>query len=514
MMLKQITNEAQKLVMKVRKSNQFVDKIQESEPPEQNHPLSKTNFPCIYCFPENLQEYHAYRKIVGLNPYSNTWQPVPYLTNWTEFKLHMLCEHPDQWGRSEEDTIGVQRPRSWSNTQGIADRKRVKNIYLNIRAWPEYGWNFFLHIQGEPLWTGKSLNPTLLGLPEDENIITGIKWASRKNPNTNELWNKYGDDTSWLYERESRTHTRAQNAVGPQLNRGINAIRRILRGTKTTKINLQDGCVLVKGERDTHEVGKVPFHKLYTANCLLHKRGLSALESIRRVFQLNGPGNSGQLQALEKWKKCGIPYLIEPNGVIVNDFKTQQANIKTNEVNTNEKEIIVDTTVPDEIEIVPITTNETSQQIEDTATIDLDNLIEQLTRIIPTTEYYLNILNDVQAVFTYTRKLQDSMNDDTILEQQQLRERIEEMSKERNTTIGKLKQDLDAVHSTLRAEIDARNIAEGNLKAYANQHDYLTTKITQLQQQLDAHPTPKQQIAAVSQHTVNQLSKPKNVTVV
>ena len=528
-MITKILNEAQKLMTKNGKKRQAHGNQDFTEAAVDTLTKREIGFSCIYCYSQNIEEYHTYRKAVELNPYPSSWTPTPYLSNWDDFRLHLEIDHPEQWGRSEIDPVGPQGMQTWNDAQGRRDSRRITDIYLNIRAYPEYGWNPFILIRKPgskypTLWCYRhNTNPTLMGLPEDITTIVGVTWIPRTDPSTGKLW----EIGTWQYEKEARTHTRAQNAVGPQVNRSLNSVRRKLRGAKGHATNLSDGCTLVRNEEvDGHfaiDLTDVSYKSLYTVNCLLHKRALSAVSAKRLRLGVEGQGNIGQLQAVQRWQASGIPSVVLSNGIVVKDEKEIVALAKeaerqaTEDTNTTDKEqetvesptasINEDTTVA-----VEQTVQENSQSEQ--SSVDLDLTLAELHKVLPSSEYFENIYNDVEYVFAYAKRLKEQSTSWTVTN---LQERVNTLTK--NLAASKAnalqfqsdwKQASDNcdLHLAQLEKLGENPVSATTHAKITQEKTALQEKVDTLQKQLAERPvSARDQIAAVGKATVNKLDK-------
>lgn len=524
-MISKILDEAQKIMTKTRRNRQVLGNQDFTEAAVKTLEKRETDFSCIYCNAQHIDEYHTYRKAVKLNPYPTTWEPTPYHENWEDLKLHFELDHPEQWGRSEIDPVGPQGSRAWTDVQGQKDRKRALEIYLNIRAYPEYGWNPFLliHKPGarvSSLWNYRGgPNPTLMGLPEDETIIVGVTWEPRCDPATSKLWD-VGNDTAWKHEKESRTHTRAQNAVGPQLNRSLNSVRRILRGSKGNATNLADGCALVRNEEvEGHfaiDLTKVAYKSLYTVNCLLHKRALSAVSAIRLRLGVEGQGNLGQLQVIQRWQASEIPHFVAPNGIVLRDNQEIARLSKEAELQAtnNTKEI------QEPVESPTTSTNEdTTVAVEQTAkkesapNIELDTLLAEVRHLCPNTEHFDSVFNNVEAVFEYTRNLQNQMGEWNLNHLQEQVDKLKADVSNAKANEADAQQELQVVNNKL-ATLGKNPVSAAAHAKVANDNTTHLQTIASLQKQLSERPVSKRdQIAAAGQATVKTIQKPGNITV-
>ena len=524
-MIAKILNEAQNL-MTNRRKRQVQGNQDFTEAAVSTLTKRGENFPCTYCSPRNIEGYHAYRKVVELNPYPLTWSPTPYHETWDDLKLHFEVDHPEQWGRTEIDPVGPQGARIWTDPQGKRDRRRAVDIYLNVRAYPEYGWNPFLLVQPPgarvpSLWNYRNgPSPTLMGLPIDETTIVGIKWEPRCDPATGQLW-ELGD---WRHEKESRTHTRAQNAVGPQLNRSLNSIRRILRGSKGNYTNLADGCALVRNEEAnghfTIDLTDVPYKSLYTVNCLLHKRALSAVSAKRIRLGMEGQGNLGQLQVVQRWQAAGIPHFVTPNGIVEKDDKevarlAQAQSEETESQAINNKQEIQETVEPpttstneDTIVAVEPTVKAESEQ----SSVDLDLILAELHKVLPSSEYFENIYNDVEYVFAYAKRLKEQSTSWTVTN---LQERVNTLTKnlaDAKANEKQYQQDWQQANRALE-KLGKDPVSAAAHAAVKQENTTLQEKVESLQQRLAERPASKQdQIAAVGKATVNKLDKQTDFT--
>jgi len=524
-MIAKILNEAHKLMTKKHKNGQVQGNQDFTEAAVDTLTKREIGFSCIYCNAKNIDEYHTYRKIVKLNSYPTTWEPTPYHENWEDLKLHFELDHPEQWGRSEIDPVGPQGSRVWTDVHGQKDRKRALDIYLNIRAYPEYGWNPFL-LTHEPgarvpsLWNYRGgPNPTLMGLPDDETIIVGVTWEPRCDSATGKLWD-VSSDTAWKHEKESRTHTRAQNAVGPQINRSLNSVRRILRGSKGNATNLADGCALVRNEEvEGHfaiDLTKVAYKSLYTVNCLLHKRALSAVSAIRLRLGVEGQGNLGQLQVIQRWQASGIPHYVAPNGIVLRDNQEISKLAKETElqVTNNTKEI------QETVEAPTASTNEdTTVAVEQTAkkepapNIELDTLLAEVRHLCPNTEHFDSVFNNVEAVFEYTRNLQNQLGDWNLTHLQEQVDNLKVDVSNSKANEDDARQELQAANNKL-ATLGKDPVSATAHAELTQANADLVTRVAELQNQLDTRPVSKQQqIANAGEAMTKKLQKSGTITV-
>jgi len=537
-MIVKIITEAQKLMTNVKRgkaqgNQDFTEAAVEALEKREG------NFSCIYCDPKNIEGYHAYRKIVGLNLFPTTWTPTPFLANWEEFRLHFEVDHPEQWGRSEIDPVGKQGRGTWTDLRGKKDRRRAVNVYLNIRAYPEYGWNPFLLIRKPGarvpvLWNYRDgPNPTLMGVPDDESKrnhadqvttsnIVGIKWEPRCDPEMGKLWDTSGE-FFWKLEKEARTHTRAQNAVGPQLNRSLNAVRRILRGSNHNATNLADGCALVKNEEEnghfTIDLSNTPYKSLYTINCLLHKRALSHVSAIRLRLGLEGQGNIGQLQVVERWQASKIPHFVAPNGIVEADEKeiadrlaeTIKQQATTNNT-TEKKEIKVEPLTPSTDEDTTVAVEETAEK-ESAPNIELDALLVEVRHLCPNTNHFDNVFDNIEAVFEYTRNLQNQLGDWNLTHLQEQVDNLKVDVSNSKANENDARQELQDANNKL-ATLGKDSVSATTHAELTQANADLVTRVAELQNQLDTRPVSKQQqMANASIAMVKSIQKSGNITV-
>jgi hypothetical protein len=323
-----------------------------------------TDFMCMYCL--NIDSYTEFLTTSIDNPTRpRNIDVVPYSPDWSSFKQHMYGAHPEQWGYGEipDSYVKIRKSRtSWSKR----DKQEAANIYLQIRARVEYGWNFFAVVKGE-------IHRTLHALPKNESLIDSIEWYPRINQLTNKSW------IDWRFEKEGETHRRAQNVLPFIIGRTHASIIPVLRGSRHT----DEGQAHHILERNPKRLAKYAHLPLYVnATCIFTDDGLEKVQNIRDNLQLSGPGNIGIL----RWQ-LNKHHNTKPS-------QSVDAPVMENETGNIEKEKKV-------IKKEEVKKQVSEQTIIDHPSINVHDIAITLEQLLPQNDFTTTLMGQINSIFEY-----------------------------------------------------------------------------------------------------------------
>ena len=309
------------------------------------------DFICMYCL--NVDGYiHFLNTSIDAGSITpHNIDVTPYSPDWSSFKRHMYASHPEQWCYGEVPNTYFKITKSttsWNKT----DKANVGHAYIQIRARQEYGWNFFVVVDGK-------VQHTLHALPKDEETITSIKWYPRINPLTDKPW------TDWRFEKEGETHKRAQNVLPRIVGRTHASITPVLRGMRMNQSS--DGHVLERNPKKLARYAHLPPYA--NANCIFTEDALKRVQNLRDSCNLTGPGNIGILR------------LQSGNHV-------QNENLKE----TKKEEKMVEKQVLEE------------QLNIDGPGINVQDVATKLEQLLPKNDFADHLMEQINSIFNYARE--------------------------------------------------------------------------------------------------------------
>ena len=263
----------------------------------------------------------------------------------------------------------------------------------------------------------------------------------------------------------------------------------------------------------------MPYKSLYVVSCLLHKRALSAVSAKRLRLGVEGPGNIGQLQAVQRWQASGTPYFITSNGVVVEDEKeianlTKKAEQQdTEDTNITDKEQeTVEPPTPSINEDTTVAVEQTAEE-ESAPNFELDTLLAEVRHLCPNTEHFDNVFDSVEAVFEYTRNLQNQLGNWTLTNLQEKVETLKADVSNAKANENDARQELQAANNKL-SELGKDPVSATAHAVITQANVDLVAKVAELQQQLATRPASKQnQLVAESEATIKRLQKSGTITV-
>ena len=318
-----------------------------------------TDFMCMYCL--NMDNYLEFLKETRTQVRrSINIVKTPYSPDWASFKHHMYTAHPEQWSYGEVPDAYTEirlSKTSWSKK----DKQDAANIYVYVRANVEYGWNFFVMVNGET-------QRTLHALPKDESKITAVVWYPRINTDINRQW------IDWRCEREGETHRRAQNGIPSRIGRTHASITPILRGMRS-----YDGCVLERNPKRLAKYAHLPAHINMT--CILTDEALKRVQDIRNRLNLSGPGNIGilKLHTLNNTHTVGFPVLQNKN-----------ENLEDNK-GVVEKEVVEKQVLEEQMDI-------------EGPSINVQDVAIKLEQLLPKNDFTTTLMSQINVIFDYVRE--------------------------------------------------------------------------------------------------------------
>jgi hypothetical protein len=330
--------------------------------PTNNEDISVANdFVCMYCV--NLDDYiHFLNTSIDAEAITpHNIDVTPYSPDWLSFKHHMYTAHPEQWGYDEvPDTYFkiTTSKTSWHKD----DKINVAHAYLQIRARLEYGWNFFVVVDGK-------IHRTLHALPKDETTITNIEWHPRINPLTDKPW------TDWRFEKEGETHKRAQNVLPRIVGRTHASIIPVLRGVRAYKVRSHgnEGHILEVNPKRLPKYAHLPSY--VNASCIFTNKALKQVQNLRDIYNLVGPGNIGILR-------------LQAGNQVHTESNVQNENLKE----TKKEEKVVEKQVL-----------ETQLNI-DSPSINAQDVATKLEQLLPKNDFTDQLMKQINIIFNYARK--------------------------------------------------------------------------------------------------------------
>lgn len=315
-----------------------------------------TNFICMYCL--NIDGYiHFLNTSIeagSITPHNI--DVTPYSPDWSSFKRHMYASHPEQWCYGEVPNTYFKITKSttsWSKT----DKANVADAYIQIRARLEYGWNFFVVVDGK-------IQHTLHALPKNEETITSIEWYPRINSLTEKPW------TDWRFEKEGETHKRAQNVLPRIVGRTHASITPVLRGMRRN--HSSDGHVLERNPKRLAKYAHLPSY--VNATCIFTEDALKRVQDLRDGCNLTGPGNIGILRM----------------------ETSHQKHTESNVPNENLKETKKEEKVEKQV---------LEQQLDiDGPSINAQDVATKLEQLLPKNDFTAQLMGQVNLIFEYARE--------------------------------------------------------------------------------------------------------------
>jgi len=231
---------------------------------------------------------------------------------------------------------------------------------------------------------------------------------------------------------------------------------------------------------------------------------------------VEGQGNLGQLQVIQRWQASGIPHYVAPNGIVLRDNQEIAKLAKETELQaTNNTKEIQET-----VEASTASTNEdTTVAVEQTAkkepapNIELDTLLAEVRHLCPNTEHFDSVFNNVEAVFEYTRNLQNQLGDWNLTHLQEQVDNLKVDVSNSKANEDDARQELQAANNKL-ATLGKDPVSATAHAELTQANADLVTRVAELQNQLDTRPVSKQQqIANAGEAMTKKLQKSGTITV-